>query len=114
MGLEFQPTRPLNVSGLCGRGRHYFGVEVLKQYFPDAKLVSTAPTRQKIEATLATQLQVWGPRMGANAPRAVPLPDVLSGNTIRLEDQMKKAYPDAGLTIALAIGAKVHKGEMTW
>ena len=66
---------------------YYFGTEVLKQYFPDAKLVSTAPTRKKIEATLATKLQVWGPRMGANAPKSVPLPDVLAGNTITLEDQ---------------------------
>jgi len=66
---------------------YYFGIEVLKHYFPNAKVVTTAPTRKKIEATLATKLQVWGPRMGANAPKAVPLPDVLPGNTLSLEDQ---------------------------
>lgn len=201
---------------------YYFGIEVLKQYFPDAKVVTTAPTLKKIEATLATKLQVWGPRMGANAPKSVPLPEVLPGNTIALEGQtleirglddslpqrsyvwipsiktiaggvnvyaglhlwtadaqsvqeradwarklgtmaalqpavvipghsqpgqkhdasqlawsqaylarfeqelpkaansaalieaMKKAYPDAGLDIALEIGAKVNKGEMKW
>jgi len=27
---------------------------------------------------------------------------------------MKQAYPDAGLGIALDIGAKVNKGEMKW
>jgi len=27
---------------------------------------------------------------------------------------MKKAYPEAGLGIALDIGAKVNKGEMKW
>lgn len=201
---------------------YYFGIEVLKQYFPDARVVTTAPTRKKIEATLATKLQVWGPRMGANAPKSVPLPDVLASNAIGLEEQtleirglddslphrsfvwipsiktiaggvnvfaglhlwtadtqsvqeradwakklgtmaalqpatvipghslpcqkqdaaqlawsqaylaryeqelpkaansaalieaMKKAYPDAGLGIALEIGAKVNKGEMKW
>jgi len=66
---------------------YYFGAEVLKQVFPEARLVSTAPTRQKIEATLANKLQVWGPRMGANAPKAVPLPEVLAGNTLVLEGQ---------------------------
>ena len=66
---------------------YYFGIEVLKQYFPDAKVVTTAPTLKKIQATLATKLQVWGPRMGANAPKSVPLPDVLAGNTISLEGQ---------------------------
>ncbi len=66
---------------------YYFGIEVLKQVFPDAKVVTTAPTLKKIEATLPTKLQVWGPRMGANAPKGVPLPEVLAGNTIALEGQ---------------------------
>jgi glyoxylase-like metal-dependent hydrolase (beta-lactamase superfamily II) len=66
---------------------YYFGIEVLKQFFPDAQVVATAPTLKKIQATLATKLQVWGPRMGANAPKAVPLPAVLEGNTIALEGE---------------------------
>lgn len=66
---------------------YYFGIEVLKQYFPEAKVVTTAPTLKKIEATLPAKLQVWGPRMGANAPKAVPLPEVLAGNTLTLEGQ---------------------------
>ena len=66
---------------------YYFGIEVIKQYFPEAQVVTTAPTRKKIEATLATKLQVWGPRMGNNAPKSVPLPEVLAGNTITLEGE---------------------------
>jgi glyoxylase-like metal-dependent hydrolase (beta-lactamase superfamily II) len=66
---------------------YYFGIEVIKQYFPQAQVVTTAPTLKKIEATLATKLQVWGPRMGANAPQSVPLPTVLTGNTLTLEGQ---------------------------
>ncbi len=31
-----------------------------------------------------------------------------------LIEQMKKAYPQAGLGIALDIGAKVNKGDMKW
>jgi glyoxylase-like metal-dependent hydrolase (beta-lactamase superfamily II) len=67
---------------------YYFGIEVIKQFFPDAKVVAAAPTLKKIQATLPTKLQVWGPRMGANAPKNVPLPELLSGNTIALEDQV--------------------------
>lgn len=66
---------------------YYFGIEVLKQVFPEARVVTTAPTLKKIQATLPTKLQVWGPRMGANAPKQVPLPEVLTGNTLALEDQ---------------------------
>src|SRR4051812_18052774 len=66
----------------------YFGIETLKQVFPDAKVVAAAPTLKKIEASLQSKLQVWGPRLGANAPKGVSLPDLLSGNTIQLEDQV--------------------------
>ncbi|MFO1251157.1 MAG: MBL fold metallo-hydrolase [Inhella sp.] len=65
----------------------YFGAALLQQQFPQARLVSTAATRQKIEATLATKLQVWGPRLGANAPQSVPLPEALAGDVIELEGE---------------------------
>jgi glyoxylase-like metal-dependent hydrolase (beta-lactamase superfamily II) len=65
----------------------YFGIGVLKQFFPQARVVATAPTLKKIEATLATKLQVWGPRLGANAPQAVPLPEALATPVIELEGE---------------------------
>ena len=65
----------------------YFGIGVLKQFFPQARVVTTAATLKKIEATLPTKLQVWGPRLGANAPQAVPLPEALATPVIELEGQ---------------------------
>jgi glyoxylase-like metal-dependent hydrolase (beta-lactamase superfamily II) len=65
----------------------YFGVGVLKQFFPQARVVATAQTLKKIEATLPTKLQVWGPRLGANAPQAVPLPEALATPVIELEGE---------------------------
>ncbi|MFG6416357.1 MBL fold metallo-hydrolase [Roseateles sp. DC23W] len=65
----------------------YFGIGVLKTFFPQARVVATAPTLKKIEATLATKLQVWGPRLGANAPQAVPLPEALATPVIELEGE---------------------------
>ena len=35
-------------------------------------------------------------------------------NAAALIDAMKSAYPEAGLMVALEIGAKVNKGEMKW
>ncbi len=66
----------------------YFGAGVLKKLFPQAMLIASAPTVKKIQATLPTKLQVWGPRLGANAPTDVPVPEVMTGNTIMLEGQM--------------------------
>lgn len=37
-----------------------------------------------------------------------------AGNAAELIEAMQKAYPRAGLGIALDIGAKVNKGEMQW
>ncbi len=65
----------------------YFGIGVLKQVFPNARVVTTAPTLKKIEATLKTKLEVWGPRLGANAPQAVPLPQALATPVIDLEGE---------------------------
>jgi glyoxylase-like metal-dependent hydrolase (beta-lactamase superfamily II) len=66
---------------------YYFGIDVLKSYFPDVKVVATAPTVRKIEATLPAKLAFWPPKMGANAPTGVSLPEVLAGNTITLEGE---------------------------
>jgi glyoxylase-like metal-dependent hydrolase (beta-lactamase superfamily II) len=66
----------------------YFGTDLLKQFFPHARVVATAPTVKKMQETLPTKLQVWGPRLGANAPRQVPMPEVLEDRTIALEGQV--------------------------
>jgi len=66
----------------------YFGAGVLKKLFPEATLIATEPTVKKIRATLPTKLQVWGPRLGVNAPTDVPIPEAIAGNTIKLEDEV--------------------------
>ncbi|MGR2738124.1 MBL fold metallo-hydrolase [Billgrantia sp. Q4P2] len=104
---------------------YYFGIDVLKQFFPDAEVVATEPTVEKIEATLPTKLQVWGPRMGANAPQQVPLPEVLSGNTLMLEDQVleirglddslpHRSYVWIPSIKAVAGGVNVYAGLHAW
>ena len=66
---------------------YYFGIDVLKSYFPQAQVVATAATVKKIEAPLPAKLGFWPPKMGANAPQSVSLPEVLAGNTLTLEGQ---------------------------
>ena len=66
----------------------YFGIDTLKQIFPQAKFVTTAPTLKKIQSSLQGKVTLWGPRLGANAPQGVSLPEVLTGNKIQLEDQV--------------------------
>jgi glyoxylase-like metal-dependent hydrolase (beta-lactamase superfamily II) len=66
---------------------YYFGVETLKEVFPQADVVSTPAVLEKLSAKLAGKVAFWGPKMGANAPRKPVVPRALVGNTLTLEGQ---------------------------
>lgn len=64
---------------------YYFGLEVLKAAYPDAKIVAPAPVVAHIKATMEGKLAFWGPKLGANAPKQLIVPEALEGNTLTLE-----------------------------
>lgn len=66
---------------------YYFGVEVLKEFFPQAQVVSTPAVLEKLSAKMAGKVAFWGPKMGLNAPRTPVTPKALTSNTIALEGQ---------------------------
>jgi glyoxylase-like metal-dependent hydrolase (beta-lactamase superfamily II) len=66
---------------------YYFGVETLKEIFPQADVVSTPAVLEKLTAKLAGKVAFWGPKMGANAPRKPVVPRALAGDTLTLEGQ---------------------------
>lgn len=64
---------------------YYFGLEVLKEAYPDAKVLAPAPVIAHIKATMQDKLAFWGPKLGANAPRQLIVPEPLEGSTLTLE-----------------------------
>lgn len=66
---------------------YYFGTAVLKQFFPQAQLVATPATIDKMRKTVDAKLKTWGPRLGSNAPDGVPLPEPVKGTALELEGQ---------------------------
>lgn len=66
---------------------YYFGVETLKEIFPQADVVTTTAVLEKLAPKVAGKIAFWGPKMGANAPRTPVLPRALAGNTLTLEGQ---------------------------
>lgn len=68
----------------------YFGLETLHAAFPDARIVATPQTVAHIEASKDDKLKVWGPQLGANAPRELLVPTPLQGDTLELEGQPLK------------------------
>ncbi|MES2688016.1 MAG: MBL fold metallo-hydrolase [Pseudomonadota bacterium] len=76
---------------------YYFGVETLKEIFPQAEVVSSADVLEKLTAKLAGKVSFWGPKMGANAPRKPVVPRALSGNTLTLDGQIIEIRGTQGL-----------------
>lgn len=76
---------------------YYFGVETLKEIFPQADVVTTPAVLDKLAPKVAGKLAFWGPKMGANAPRKLVLPRALSGNTLMLEGQTIEIRGTQGL-----------------
>ena len=64
---------------------YYFGLEVIKQEFPDVKVYASAPTVSWIKNTVDKKVAFWGPKMGMNAPINPVIPEVLPGNRLDLE-----------------------------
>ena len=76
---------------------YYFGVETLKEIFPQADVVSTPAVLAKLTAKLTGKVAFWGSKMGANAPRKPVVPRALEGNTLTLEGQTIEIRGTQGL-----------------
>ncbi len=66
---------------------HYFGLAVLKQAFPNARLVALPVTVAGIKAGWGPRYKFWSATYGANIPPDPVIPDELQGNTLTLEGQ---------------------------
>ncbi|WIV97231.1 MBL fold metallo-hydrolase [Kinneretia aquatilis] len=76
---------------------YYFGVETLKQIFPQAEVLSTPAVLAKLAPKMAGKLAFWGPKMGANAPSQPVLPRAIEGNTLTLDGQTIEIRGTQGL-----------------
>ncbi|MBU6248886.1 MAG: MBL fold metallo-hydrolase [Xanthomonadaceae bacterium] len=64
---------------------YYFGLGVLHQAFPAARIVATGPTVQAMAYLMAGKKAYWGPILKANAPGRMILPQVLEGNRLAVD-----------------------------
>lgn len=103
----------------------YFGLDTLHAAFPEAKIVATPQTIAHIQETKDEKLKVWGPQLGANAPKTIIVPQPLIGDTLMLEGQPLKVIGLNGPTPdrtfvwipssrTVAGGVPVAWGEHVW
>lgn len=104
---------------------YYFGLETLKQAFPDAKILATPQTIAHIKETSAGKLTYWAPILGTGAPKQVVVPEPLQGNSLSLEGQelqiigLDGPTPDRSFVWIPSIktvagGISVMAGEHVW
>ncbi|MDZ7362009.1 MAG: MBL fold metallo-hydrolase [candidate division KSB1 bacterium] len=66
---------------------HYFGLNVLKQAFPNARIVALPATVEDIKQGWETKVKQWKPMYGDNLTSAPVIPEPLQGTTLTLEGE---------------------------
>ncbi|MFF3582385.1 MBL fold metallo-hydrolase [Streptomyces mirabilis] len=75
---------------------YYFGLEVIRQAFPDVRIVATATTVERIKSSWQGKLKTWA-HLGKNLPTEVIVPEVLEGDRVSIEGhdfELRGGHPD--------------------
>ena len=65
----------------------YFGLDVFQQYFPNVQIIATPETVKHIQDTQALKVAYWGPKMVANAPSQIIVPQAYTAKTLKFENE---------------------------
>lgn len=76
---------------------YFFGVETLKQFFPDAQVITTPAVRNVIKKKMAGKLAYWGPKMGKNAPKNPVLPQATQLKSFTVDEHVIEIKGTTGL-----------------
>ena len=102
---------------------YYFGLNVIRKAFPEAKIISTAQTAYLIEASKDMKLDVWKEQLGADAPDTLIVPEVvdslpsIEGNALEIKyNKDNSAHPFVWIPSLKAIigGGSVTEGGHIW
>jgi glyoxylase-like metal-dependent hydrolase (beta-lactamase superfamily II) len=75
---------------------HYFGLAVIRQAFPKAKLVALPTAVREIEKTWRDKVKQWGPMYGANVTATPVLPTPLKTPSLTLDGQTIEIHTGQG------------------
>lgn len=65
----------------------YFGLDVIKQNFPEVEVVATQTTVDDIKTSMEGKLAYWGPILKDNAPSQLVLPKVVTTNHFSIDGE---------------------------
>lgn len=64
---------------------YYFGLDEIREAFPQAKVVSTAQTAYIISASKDAKMDVWKEKLGADAPNKLYVPDSVTSDKLTID-----------------------------
>ncbi|MHA7845554.1 MBL fold metallo-hydrolase [Serratia sp. D1N4] len=65
----------------------YFGLDVIKAAFPQAKIIASPGTIAAINASKDGKMAYWGPILKENAPKTIIVPQPLQGDSFTIDGQ---------------------------
>ncbi|WP_342118134.1 MBL fold metallo-hydrolase, partial [Pseudoduganella sp. OTU4001] len=98
----------------------YFGLDVLKAAFPQARVVARATTIAAMEKKAQAKVTYWGPILGANAPKGIVMPELLDGDIelegqkLQIQGQGDRSYVWIPSIKAVVGGVVLFKGLHVW
>lgn len=98
----------------------YFGLDVLKAAFPQARIVARDTTIAAMEKKAQAKVAYWGPILGANAPQGVVMPELLKGDIelegqkLEVKGQGDRSYVWIPSIKAVVGGVVLFKGLHVW
>jgi glyoxylase-like metal-dependent hydrolase (beta-lactamase superfamily II) len=98
----------------------YFGLDVLKAAFPQVRIVANPTTLAAMEKKAAGKVAYWSPILGANAPQAIVMPELLKGDIdlegqkLKVQGQGDRSYVWIPSIKAVVGGVVLFKGLHVW
>ncbi|RKS85160.1 glyoxylase-like metal-dependent hydrolase (beta-lactamase superfamily II) [Orbus hercynius] len=66
----------------------YFGLETILAAYPNARVVATPATVERIKQSGTDKLKYWRTKLGKQAPTKIVIPQALAGNVIHFGDEV--------------------------
>jgi len=76
---------------------YYFGAATLKSIFPEARVLATPAVRERIAATIDAKFEYWAPKIGANAPASLIVPEALQRDALNVDGHVLEVRGTDGI-----------------
>ncbi len=79
---------------------YYFSLKLIRDAFPDARVIAASETVAAIKGSVDKKLAVWGPQLKENGPQAladIVMPEAFDGKTLTVDGETIEIVPAEGL-----------------